>query len=175
MLAMKIETQKPHKPPINAVWEIYCDGATKESNPSSEGGYGFSVWCNDRLYYAQHGHLVGERITNQSSEFKAIFHALQYAHRKGITTPTIWSDSEFAIKAINGEIQLRDDKLKLALAAIKHFEYFLSPTYKHTPRTRDFQRFTDFLANLGLVNDLKYQTREAHQALINAFSTWGQR
>lgn len=167
-----IESLKPRKPPLDAVWEVYCDGATKGSNPSSEGGYGFSVWCNDKLYYAQHGQLVGARISNQNAEFKAAFFALQYCNKRGIMTPTIWTDSEFVVNAYNGSITLKNETLLLQLAALKHFNNFLTPTFKHTPRTREFQRFTDFLANLGLVNDLSYNTKASHEALIHAYHSW---
>ena len=56
----QIESTKPQMPRMNAVWEIYVDGATWKSNPSSVGGVGVAVFADDRLWFASHRQLVGD-------------------------------------------------------------------------------------------------------------------
>ncbi|UOL49096.1 ribonuclease H [Leptolyngbya phage Lbo240-yong1] len=166
-----IKSLKPSRPRIGAKWSIHCDGATFETNPSSMGGWGFAVFCDDQLWAASHGQLVGD-ITNQVAELQAISKALLWCVTKGLRSPVIISDSKVAIDVQTGESELRKHKLLCIQASIRHSLNFIEPTFEHVPRTNPYQRFADYLANLGNHGSGVYQTLEQHKALISSYELW---
>ncbi|ABI33154.1 Rnase H [Phormidium phage Pf-WMP4] len=166
-----IKPLKPKRPRIGSNWVIHCDGATLESNPSSIGGWGFAVFCDDYLWYAAHGQLIGD-ITNQVAELQAISKALLWCVQKGLRTPTIVSDSKVAIDVQTGVSELRKHKLLCIQASIEHSLKFLEPTFTHVRREQYQQRFVDYLANLGNHGNGSYDKIEQQQALLASYKVW---
>lgn len=167
----RVQTLLPNRPRVGSRWTIHCDGATLGSNPAPEGGWGFAVFCNGYLYHAQHGQMTGE-ITNQLSELWAINNALRWCLQRGLITPTIMSDSKVIIDVLNGECQLRNERLKLGLSYTKTITKHIRPTYVHVTRELEHQPFADFLANLGNHSSVSYTKQEQHEALIAAYERW---
>ena len=58
-----------------------------------------SLFCEDGVVYAISERLEGEGMTNNIAELKSIINSLIYFNEKG---DSIYSDSEYAIKAITG-------------------------------------------------------------------------
>lgn len=166
-----IRSSKPTPPSANARWVIFCDGATRGSNPSSEGGYGFAVFCDDLLYYAQHGTLTGT-ITSVSAELGGIYHASNWAFLRFMRQFTIITDSRTAVSLVSGEGNPKREHTICETARCRHFQQFADIDYRTLPREHEHQRFADFLSNLGLHSTRSYRTLEQHAALLDAYDAW---
>lgn len=83
--------------------KIYCDGSKKKFKISLEGRI-------EKLF----NNLENEWTTNQSEMFAILFASLFYAHYED----EIISDSEWAIREINKEYKLRDEKYRKWLEVI---------------------------------------------------------
>ncbi|UTQ79811.1 ribonuclease HI [Plectonema phage JingP1] len=166
-----LETIKPNRPKVGSKWTIHCDGATLESNPSAIGGWGFAVWCDGRLFFAAHGQIVGH-ITNQTAEMIAVMKATMWCHQKGLQVCTIVSDSKVSVDVMNQDSTLKNPRLLRVEAAIRHSLYFIEPVFEHVTRDNPYQRFSDYLANLGNHGDRAYSSLEQHQALLDSYNRW---
>lgn len=171
---MPLVSSKPHKPALSAEWVIHCDGATLGSNPSSEGGYGFSVYADGLLYFAKCGTVCGT-VTNNVTELIAMREALKWCHSRGLHFPTIRTDSKFAVDQLTGHSQANATRVQLTKAGIVHYHNFLTPTYQHVSRNDERQSFTDMLANFGMSGELSFASLDSHTAVLNTFATWGAR
>lgn len=166
----KLISQLPDQPDTPDL-HVYCDGATRNTNPSTAGGYAFTVWSNDKLYYARSGTLVGD-ITNNLAELLAIASALKWCHNHGCLYPSVFSDSKLAVDFATGVAKPKDPRMKLCLSKVTHSFNWLVPTFQHVPRGKPQQSFTDMLANLGNYYDQDYTTLESHQLLFTAAKSW---
>lgn len=98
--------------------KIYVDGHLEGKNKEAVVGYSRLVFDKNEkpiniIYYK-------EEITSNEAELMAIAHALLYA-RKG---DTIYSDSQWAILAIDGAFNVKEARLKLLAT-------FLRSSVKH--------------------------------------------
>lgn len=169
-----IESHGANRPPIGSTIVLHCDGATFQANPSSCGGIGFTVWCDDKLYRAHHAQLVGD-ITNNVAELTAIISALRWCMIRGMLSPTIYSDSELAIGFCNGVNTPKQQNMKHLVDYIKHRCRWMSPKFYSVPRTDAKQAFTDFAANLGIFADVTYDTAQERKHLLEAYAEWKRR
>lgn len=91
-------------------YTIYCDGIC-EPNPG-KAAWGFSVYdAADELLVAQHG-FMGDKHTNNESEYRAMIEALVYAHEDDSNQYEILTDSQLVVKQLNGEWQVKSEKLR---------------------------------------------------------------
>lgn len=86
---------------------VYTDGACSGNGTNkAKAGWAFVVYADngESPIYKEKGRLNGERQTNNRAELQAILEAL--THIKGSVERdfTIYSDSEIAVKGINGEV-----------------------------------------------------------------------
>lgn len=107
-------------------YEIYTDGSclgnVSKSNPPA--GWGMVVVdLNERKWFASsHGKVItdcrdpsyigAEKMSNNTAELSAIYHALKWANRAWTTSPeiTICYDSEYAAKSVIGEFNGEKNK-----------------------------------------------------------------
>ena len=162
-----IISSKPCKPPLDAKWIIHIDGATLTTNPSSIGAGGFTVWVNGLLYHAEACTQIGS--SNNRAEFFALLKALKWAHCHWMHDVDIRSDSDILVKWANGGAQLKDERLLRLAAGCNHYRQFFSYDVTWVSRTDERQAFTDYIAKLGLVNDVVFNTAKQHKYLIGAY------
>lgn len=166
-----IRSSKPTKPENGAYWEIHTDGATRQSNPSSEGGWGFAVFVNGLLYYAEAGQICGN-VTSNGAELAAIYHASEWAHKRWLKTYHIKSDSTMATTLCGGRGTPRLPSIERQVFLCRTFQQFADITYTAVPRTDTRQQLVDFLANLGIYDHIRYTTLDDHFTLLDAFDSW---
>ena len=76
--------------------DIYTDGSCL-SNPGP-GGWAFAI-PQDEHIYTEHGYEL--ETTNNRMEMYSVIAALSYAHKRGIKSVCIYSDSAYVVNAIN--------------------------------------------------------------------------
>ncbi len=90
---------------------IYCDGLC-EPNPSDKASWGYVVYdASCELVVARSGVMVGQQ-TNNTAEYAAIIEALVYCHEDDSNDYLILTDSQLAVKQLNGEWKVKSDKLR---------------------------------------------------------------
>lgn len=164
---LKLVSYKPSLP-TSANFTIHCDGATHKANPSNCGGAAISVWLDDKLYESRYSPLVGH-ITNNTAELTALIHALRWCHNHGCIGAHIRSDSSLAIDIATESCNVKDSRILMLQAAIRHYLYFVSPTFTHVKRDNVFQSFTDFTANLAIFGSGIHTTKPSHDCLLSAY------
>lgn len=89
---------------------IYADGIC-EPNPG-KGAWSFSVYDADgELVTAQNG-FMSDNETNNTAEYRAIIEALVYCHEDDTNDYEILTDSQLVVKQLNGEWQVKSEKLR---------------------------------------------------------------
>lgn len=76
--------------------DIYTDGSCL-SNPGP-GGWAFAIPQDERIY-TEHGYEL--ETTNNRMEMYSVIAALSYAHKRGIKSVCIYSDSAYVVNAVN--------------------------------------------------------------------------
>lgn len=162
-----IISSKPKCPPLDANWKIHIDGATFGSNPSAIGSAGLTVWVNNTLYHAETFQQIGS--TNNRAEFFALMKSLFWARNRGLHNIDIYSDSDIVVKWANGHAQLKDEHLLRLAAACDHTRFQINFNVYWVSRDDEHQAFTDYVAKLGLANEVEFKTAKQHKLLIGAY------
>jgi len=130
----------------------HTDGASK-GNPGPS-AFGYSIE-KDNVVLEEYFEYIGE-TTNNSAEYRAFIAVLKRMKELGATEVTIYSDSELAVKQINGLYKVKSPKLKpLFLEVMELTHTFKSFQVMHIPR--EYNTRADNLANKAL------QKRNAQQ------------
>jgi len=91
---------------------LYCDGATKKSNPSDVTGIGIACYTdNPRSLVFSHHQRFG-RGTNNTSEYQSLITGLQMCLQKGIDSVWVCMDSQLVIKQCKKEWEVKSPDLK---------------------------------------------------------------
>ena len=160
-----MESARPLSVTNAGEWEMYVDGATFATNPSSLGSLGFTVWYNGKLFFAFHSTLIGE-VTGNLAEFAGLYRALLWASQHCIGNLTIYSDSDGLVTWFNGGSNLRNAKVKKLADSINRIRHSVDATLLWVSRDNERQQFTDFISKLGIYNEAGYSTYDAHTALL---------
>lgn len=97
-----------------AKYVIYCDGLCEPNDGSvhARASWGFAVYAPDgELVTARSGYM-GEGRTNNESEYMALIEALVYCHEDDTNDYEILTDSQLAVKQLNGEWQVKSESLR---------------------------------------------------------------
>ena len=130
----------------------HTDGASK-GNPGPA-AFGYSIE-KDNVVLEEYFEYIGE-TTNNSAEYRAFIAVLKRMKELGATEVTVYSDSELAVKQINGLYKVKSPKLKpLFLEVMELTHTFKSFQVMHIPR--EYNTRADNLANKAL------QKRNAQQ------------
>ena len=132
---------------------IYTDGGSR-GNPG-KAGIGV-VFCNEKdQIIKKFGEYLGDNLTNNDAEYKAIIFALKKfkaVFGKAITETSdveIRADSELVVKQLNGEYRLQDPKIQQFFIEIWNLKFdFQSVKFKHIPREKNKE--ADRLVNEAL-------------------------
>jgi len=89
-------------------YTIYADGLC-EPNPG-KASWGFSVYNGTELLHCKSG-FMGDNNTNNMAEYRAVIEALVYCHEDDENEYEILTDSQLVVKQLNGEWQVKSEKL----------------------------------------------------------------
>ncbi len=128
----------------------HTDGASR-GNPGPS-AYGFTIE-KDGAVIEDGGDYIGE-TTNNIAEYRAFVAALERMKELGASEVVVYSDSELAVRQINGVYRVRNAGLMPLFARVKDLlEEFRSWKVVHV--TRDKNSLADGLANKALDRHLK--------------------
>lgn len=136
---------------------LFCDGASR-GNP---GNASFGVVCfkgdisptlgefkkNEKSAVFAVGFPLGV-ATNNEAEYRAILYALEECKKRGILSPTLYSDSELVVKQLNGLYKVKDAKMRVFFTQAMPLMRAIHPTIVHVRREKN--QIADFLANRAL-------------------------
>jgi ribonuclease HI len=95
--------------------------------------------------------FIGENVTNNFAEYKALIRALEFASRFTKGEVTCILDSELVVKQLLGEYKVKNPGLlKLFLQVQELQDRFKKIRYLHTSRWDKFQQMADELVNQEL-------------------------
>lgn len=145
-------------------YDIFTDGSTLRSNPSSKGSWGFTIWENDRLIYASTGPLYGF-VTNTLVELKAVQMALSFVNESLFSSDiTLYTDSKCAVNLVNRGVTL-EGRYATVGQEVRHLQQKLKVPLIHVPRTNRKLSTTDQVSRKGLQGSFIYDTRNQLEKL----------
>ena len=132
---------------------IYTDGGSRGNPGKAAVGV---VICNEKgQELKKYGEFLGEELTNNDAEYKAIIFALKKFKaifgKKTAESADIEfrADSELVVKQLNGEYRLSDPKIQQFFLEIWNLKFdFKSVRFKHVPREKNKE--ADRLVNEAL-------------------------
>jgi ribonuclease HI len=115
--------------------KVFTDGASR-GNPGPAGAGWVIRGVNDALL-SEGNAFLGHK-TNNEAEYEALLHALQAAHALGAVDVNLRSDSELLVRQINGQYQVRNERLmRLHSAARELIRTFRRFDVRHISRTEN--------------------------------------
>lgn len=126
---------------------IHTDGAAR-GNPGPAGA-GAVIATADGKVVAEVCRYLGDGVTNNQAEYRALLLALEEAKRAGATRVAIHADSELMVKQVRGEYRVKNGGIKpLHAEAMALLRGFGAYTISYLPREQN--RRADQLANLAI-------------------------
>ena len=116
------------------VFSLYVDGASQPQK--KQGGIGGVIYLNDSEIenFAEN---IGE-ATNNEAEYSALIRGCELLQKYEPGKVYIFADSEFMVKQINGEYQVKNERMKkLYGKAMSVLQQFPEWTIAHVPRERN--------------------------------------
>lgn len=130
---------------------VFIDGAAR-GNPGP-GGIGIVIRDEKGRILKEHKEYLGNRVTNNQAEYKALIKALELCIELGCREVAIYSDSELLVKQLTGYYRVKNNFLKKLFRRVKSLErQFKRVEYNHIRREQN--READFLANMA-IDELK--------------------
>ena len=125
----------------------YFDGAAKP-NPG-RGGAGAYIDVNGEIFWEDYRYL-GDNITNNEAEYKALIMLLEATGALGIKEITIRGDSQLVINQMTEKWGISEPRLRLLQIRAWEliFEYEIKVKFEWIPRERN--KRADILSNLAL-------------------------
>ena len=140
------DPSKEKKPVTNKRVVIFTDGASR-GNPGPA-AIGATIKDEQGRLITTISQPIG-RTTNNQAEYRAIIAALENAIRLGVTKVDIRSDSELAVRQINGQYRVKEVSLKPLHQQVKQLQnQFEGFTITHIQREQNTE--ADSLANAAL-------------------------
>jgi ribonuclease HI len=137
---------------------IYTDGGSRGNPGKSAIG---AVFCNEKgQVIRKYAEYLGDNLTNNEAEYQAIilslkkFKALFGKELAGKTEIEIKSDSELAVRQLNGEYKIIDEKIQRLFLEVWNLKFdFQKIKFKLIPRERNTE--ADLLVNEALDKETK--------------------
>ena len=125
---------------------IFTDGASR-GNPGP-GAIGAVIRDEKGKLHARISQCIG-RATNNQAEYRAIIAALEKAVELGAAHVELKSDSELAVKQVNGSYRVKNAALKPLHQQVKHLQSLLEGfVITYIPRRQNTE--ADKLTNMAL-------------------------
>ncbi|MDP3879443.1 MAG: ribonuclease HI family protein [Dehalococcoidales bacterium] len=125
---------------------IFTDGASR-GNPGP-GAIGVVITDEQGKLLTTISQSIGQ-ATNNQAEYRAIIAALEKAMKLGVNQIDLRSDSEFAVRQINGQYRVKSISLRPLYQRVKQLQsQFEGFTITHIRREENVE--ADKLANLAL-------------------------
>ena len=129
-----------------------ADTATVHIDGASRGNPGAAAYAlvlqRPGLPVVEQAEAIG-KATNNVAEYSALVAALERAAELGVSTLTVFSDSELMVKQMNGEYRVKNaDLQELYAEAVELRKRFAAVTLKHVRREQN--KRADELCNLVL-------------------------
>ena len=153
----KIKTNKNKVSKVFPMTEftLKFDGCSK-GNPG-RAGIGAVIYKNGLEYWASCKY-IGDKKTNNESEYSALIFGLEAAIEKNIHKLSVYGDSLLVINQVNGIYKVKNENLfELYEKAIKLKNQFLYIDFNHIYR-KDNKR-ADELSNIALDNIDDFETK----------------
>ncbi len=132
-------------------YELYTDGGAR-GNPGP-GAVGIILKKDGEVIFAK-GKNLGDTLTNNQAEYRAILGGLKVAAKIGIKELKCNLDSELVVKQLRGEYKVKNEELKELFAKVKKAEGdFKKVSYHHIPREKN--KLADELVNEALDNQAR--------------------
>uniref|UniRef100_A0A7C4R9V8 Ribonuclease HI family protein n=1 Tax=candidate division CPR3 bacterium TaxID=2268181 RepID=A0A7C4R9V8_UNCC3 len=132
-------------------YNLYTDGGAR-GNPGP-GAVGIAILKGDKVVFSQ-GKYLGDSITNNQAEYRAILGGLGIAKKMGIKELKCFLDSELVVKQLKGEYKVKDVDLKVLFEKVKKIEPdFIKISFNHIRREKN--KLADSLVNEALDRGVK--------------------
>ena len=122
------------------------DGASR-GNPGAA-GCGAVIFDENGVLVKELSRYLG-RTTNNVAEYQGLLLGLKALHQLGARKIVVQSDSQLLVRQLNGEYQVRDEKLKVlferALSLLRRFD-----SHRIVHVRREMNKVADRLANRGI-------------------------
>lgn len=126
---------------------IHSDGAAR-GNPGPAGAGAVLMDENENVI-AEVCRYLGDDVTNNQAEYRALLLALEEAAKKKPTRLRIYSDSELMVRQIKGEYKVKNEGIKpLFRDAVVLLKKIGNYTIEYIPREKN--KRADKLANLAI-------------------------
>lgn len=149
-------------------YRVYCDGGTYKSNPSHLGYWGFTVWDELNLIYAQCGRVVGD-VDSLYCELKAVERAYEFLTHNPLNKCVVFTDSMTCVNVVDRSNTLGGKKQLLGNMIRYQSLTLVGSMLNHVDREDDHQSFTDVVARLGLKESLVFDSQEDLNKLKRRF------
>jgi ribonuclease HI len=127
---------------------IYSDGGSR-GNPGPA-AIGIILLDETGEIILNHSETIGT-ATNNIAEYSALIKGLELAQKHSAKIVNCFSDSELAIRQINGKYKVKNKKLLELYHKLKKIEsQFSKVTYRHVPRENEHIIKADELVNKAL-------------------------
>jgi ribonuclease HI len=127
-------------------WLLMVDGAAR-GNPG-DAGCGAVILDRNGTVVKELSRYLG-RATNNVAEYEGLLMGLEALLRLGKKRIRVQSDSQLLVRQLNGEYQVKDEKLKTlfqkAMSLLRQFDAY---RILHVPR--ELNKLADRLANKGI-------------------------
>jgi ribonuclease HI len=154
--------------------QVYCDAATSRGNPAKQAGWGCVISVNGTVSFAAYGPLF--QMGNNVAETLAVSNTLDVVTRLGLHGLTVYTDSVFAVNAINGESSPRDERVLSAVKRSAPVLKNLSIICAHCKRDQHpLQSFADYLARVGMLAPPRQYNGASIDVLLVEYTKWASR
>jgi len=134
-------------------YELFTDGGAR-GNPGP-GAVGIVLKKGGEVIFSR-GKYLGDNLTNNQAEYRAILGGLQVATKMGIQEVKCNLDSELVVKQLKGEYKVKNEDLRELFAKVKKIEEdFKKISYHHIPREKN--KLADEMVNEALDKEAKKQ------------------
>lgn len=131
-------------------YELFTDGGAR-GNPGP-GAVGIVIKKGDEVVFSK-GKYIGDEVTNNQAEYRAILGGLQVASKMEIKEMKCNLDSELVVKQLKGEYKVKNEDLRELFAKVKKAEEdFKKVSYHHIPREKN--KLADAMVNEALDREL---------------------
>jgi len=136
---------------MSSSYSLFTDGGAR-GNPGP-GAVGIVLKKDDEVIFAK-GKYLGDDLTNNQAEYRAIIGGLEVAKKMKIGEIKCFLDSELVVKQLNREYKVKDTTLKTLFKKVESLRSdFAKISFHHVMREKN--KLADEMVNKALDENLK--------------------